>query len=230
MYFIICIYNQISIYHINNRCYRSDITFNSIYKKPDCNWIPSINGWDKIDIESYAILNITIALDNFTKANYTDTINITTIDFGTGIEIYNKPINLSIIVNPQITIDEERYESFEHNKTSTFYYIINNSGNAKLTNTTIAYYPMTMPQDWINTNNSIGDIVEGNYYNLSINATVPEFQVPGNYTGILEINASGESQKTNLIINVKSDGTWYFMPEENQTANFSLNHACGCIT
>jgi hypothetical protein len=90
----------------------------------------------------------------------------------------NDTIDLIINVSPEIYTKDMRH-IVDHNTTTNNGFIINSTGNARLTSVSITESGFGC--QFMSYNPTVGDIVEQQYANVSITVTIPEHYDPGNY-------------------------------------------------
>jgi len=183
-------------------------------------WDSDNNKWSQVDTAFTVPLYVNITVGNFTEANYTGRLNFTCDE---GI---NREVNITIVVDPNITVGANISANVTRNSSSIRNLTINSTGNAKLVNVTVNYINQSMPSGWLSFNSTPGNITEGTYYNLSINVTIPEYQSPGLYRGVMEINSSNQdSVYRNITIQVPINNSWRFTPTSNQTNEFGYDQS-----
>jgi len=185
-------------------------------------WDSDNDKWSRVDQGSdFTVdLYVNITVGNFTEATYAGKLNFTCDE---GI---TKEVNVTIVVDPNITVGANISSNVTRNSSTIFGLMINSTGNAKLVNVTVNYINQSLPSGWLSFNSSPGNITEGTYYNLSINVTIPEYQDPGVYKGVIEINTSNQgSFYRNITIQVPRNDSWRFTPTTNQTNAFGYDQA-----
>ena len=188
------------------------------------------SGWEMLSVEDYNILGINITITNYTKAHYSRIINFTT-DTVAEDDPWDT-IQLDIDVNPELTLNQDVYKSFHHNKDNLFNYSIVSSGNIKVNNVSMHYQEKLLPNsenilptEWVNFDGNLGTLYEGNEYNVPMNISIPQFTSPGNYSGqfILETKNTPD-KRINLTVFVKPEGSWEFVtPLTNYMGEFPLD-------
>ena len=214
---------NVSVSVINSTIPSSWISFNS----PSSGWNSSSISWTSISEGSGAVLQIIINVLDFIAGIFSALVKITSNE---GRATY---INVTVNVSPGISIQPLLNLTTGHGKVNITSFLINSTGNIKLVNLTVSFISGTIPQNWISLSPStIPNITEGVNYSVYLNVSVPFGQLPGNYTGIINISGYNANGTLNLTVHVPTDTSWHFLPGANQTKDFGLSESgvVGTIT
>ena len=174
-----------------------------------------------------ATFNVTVAggangtHNIFWKANWTDS-NFTKRQF----ESVTKS-SAAISNNPQVTAADNVSASISHGTNATLRVHINSTGNFMLQNVNLNFIQGGLNSAWLNaTSASFSSIDSGANEIIDINVAIPKHTNPNNYTGIVNITATGISPKiVKLVVEVPLDNSWTSFP--NNTATYAKSSTAG---
>lgn len=157
----------------------------------------------------------------FWNANWTDN-NFTKRQFDSV-----KKSSATISNNPQVTAASNVSASIPHGTNSTVRVHINSTGNFKLENVNAKFVEGALKSSFLNvTSITFSSIDAGANESVDINIAMPKFINPNNYTGLLNITATGISPKiVKLVAEVPLDNSWTSMP--NSTATYAKSSTAG---
>lgn len=188
------------------------------FNSTDAAWDAVTNSFTRVIEGTTPVLQVIISVLDFLANVFTGLIRITTNE---GLTSY---VNLTIIVNPELTAPDLIYLQTAHTLTNVTSFQLNSTGNIKLVDVNIAYIAGTLNSGWISLSTAnVGNITEGTLQAIGLNVSVPAGTLPGNYTGFLNISAYNANKTINLTVNVPLDTSWNFTPTANQTSSFMLN-------
>lgn len=184
-----------------------------------------------LNINSTQICNVTFNItiaggttgthNIFWSANWSDN-NFTKREFDSVTKS-----SITIANNPQLTAANNISTTIEHGKNATLKLNINSTGNFKLENVNVRFIQGTIKSVWLNTTSATFSSIEaGSNESLDINMAVPKHTNPNNYTGIINITATGISDKiVRLIVEVPLDSSWNTFP--NETVRYAKSSIAG---
>ena len=157
----------------------------------------------------------------FWNANWTDN-NFTKRQFESV-----KTSSIIISNNPQVTAASNVSASIPHGTNATLRVHINSTGNFKLENINAKFVEGTLKSPLLNvTSISFSSIDAGANEIFDINVAIPKHTNPNNYTGLINITATGISPKiVKLVIEVPLDNSWNSFP--NNTATHAKSSTAG---
>jgi len=186
-------------------------------------WNQPSNSWDYIGTGFSRQLRINLTPTEYYTGNYTGIINVTATN-DLGLQTYLE-INLTASIAPNFRIANSKTVILSHGSSTTEYFLVNSTGNAKVVNSTVTLLNETLPGGWITLGNYNGSIMEGAYLNVSLAISIPDYYAPGNYSARLNVTSNNvNGSYTNLTVTVLRDDDWNFLPLENQTNSFWLNN------
>ncbi|OVE75029.1 hypothetical protein BVX95_00525, partial [archaeon D22] len=184
---------------INNNFSSSWLEYNSLDLVSD--------KWDRINESTTTYFNISVNVDNFTRGYYFGEAVLTTD------QDKNQTINISITIDPKLSVTNDLSTSMLHNTSKTLSYNISSVGNAKVQDISISYITETLPASWISLNTSfISELIESETDPLNLTISVPPHQSPDIYTGYLNITSLNEVDKRiNITVVVNESNTWNYI-------------------
>ncbi len=195
---------NVTIKYIEETMNASWINFSS----PDAGWNASTLSFDRVTEYTNKTLKVNITVLNYTSGTYTGKINITTNE---GI---SRLINVTTTVSPAMALSEYEINITQNISAgnSTIVYI-QGSGNAPITNITVALVNNTIPSNWIilSSNESEWNSSLNSYSRIDeetnriLNVTIKATNyTEGTYIGILNIT-SNEFQNTQINLSITID-------------------------
>ena len=175
-----------------------------------------------------ATFNITIAggatgsHDILWNANWTDN-NLTVQKFS---QVVSSTVTLNN--NPQLTAPKNDSATISHGQNSTLTLHINSTGNAALSDVNITFVQGTLLSDWIAniTHKKFSSISAAVNKTFNVTVAIPKYTNPRNYTGTINITASGLAHNTiELRIEVPTDNSWKLNP--NVTTTYKKSSVAG---
>ncbi|RLF27024.1 MAG: hypothetical protein DRN14_05945, partial [Thermoplasmata archaeon] len=203
----------------------------SSYFESNNNSVWDGEGWDLLSVGEYNILRLNITMTNYTKATYNRSINFTSKTVA--IQDPTASINLLIDVNPELTHATTLYKELSHNKDNIFNFTISSTGNIRVNDVNMTYEPKLLPgsirllpKSWVNFDGDLGTLYEEDIYKVLFNISIPQFTLPGNYSGQFTIESSNTPTTiVNFTVFVKPEGLWEFVtPTYQYLGDFPLDY------
>jgi hypothetical protein len=155
------------------------------------------------------------------NANWTDN-NFSKRDFSNV-----RTSSITVDSNPQITATANSSKLINHGQESTISFDINSTGNVDLSDVNITFIQGTLKSEWLNlTSLNIPVISKDSGIEIVLNASIPKYTNPNNYTGIFNITSSNTGNKEVLItVEVPTDNFWTSAP--NATTKYVKSVSSG---
>ena len=175
-------------------------------------WNDTTDTWSYLASTEPAPLQINITVTNYTPANYSGIVNITSEYLGSPSAY--QLIYLEVNVSPNFTISQTLINITQNLSQTHIQHIqINSTGNSPITNVTVTYISQNLPASWITFNSSsslwndtaksFSQITEFTGETLDVYIKALAFN-PGTYTGMLNITTNeGLYRTVNITITIQ---------------------------